>query len=124
MNDEHTTVFNLDPRNPPKPDWSRFDAMSEAERYAAALADPDCPPATEEELEAASRIPSTAEIRRRLALTQAEFARSFGLSLGAVRDWEQGVHTPDHAARTLLRVIALNPEAVRQAVTASRPDLL
>ena len=38
------------------------------------------------------------------------------VSLGAVRDWEQGRNQPDHAARTLLRVIEFNPEVVEKAL--------
>jgi len=33
-------------KNKPKIDWSRVDAMSEAERHAAAMADPDARPMT------------------------------------------------------------------------------
>ena len=33
-------------------------------------------------------------VRRRTGLTQAEFARSFGFPLGALRNWEQGIRTP------------------------------
>lgn len=90
MNEENTTLCNLDPRHPPKPDCSRFDAMTEAECHAAALADPDCPLATDAQQETAGRIPRTVEIRRTLLLMQAEFAYAFGLSLGAGGDWEQG----------------------------------
>jgi putative transcriptional regulator len=46
----------------------------------------------------------------------AQFAATFGLSLSVVRDWEQGRFVPDQAARTLLKVIARNPEAVKEAL--------
>jgi putative transcriptional regulator len=55
-------------------------------------------------------------LRRKLNLTQEQFARRFQLSLGAVRDWEQGRNQPDHAARTLLRVIEFSPEVVEKAL--------
>ena len=38
------------------------------------------------------------------------------IPLGAVRDWEQGRNQPDHAARTLLRVIEFNPDVVEKAL--------
>lgn len=57
-------------------------------------------------------------IRRRTGLTQAGFAASFGLSLHALRNWEQGKRQPDPAARAYLRVIELAPEVVRQALQA------
>lgn len=55
-------------------------------------------------------------IRERENLTQAEFARMFQISIGAVRDWEQGRRTPDGPAQVLLRVIASDPQAVRRAL--------
>jgi len=41
MNDANTTRKTADPAGQ---DWSRFDAMTEAERHAAALSDPDAQP--------------------------------------------------------------------------------
>jgi putative transcriptional regulator len=114
--DDTTTYFELDPSNLPQTDWTAFDAMSDEERHRAALADPDAAPATEAQLAQARRTPDIRAIRRALKLTQEEFAARFGLSLGAVRDWEQGSHQPDRAARTLLRVIAFNPDLVEQAL--------
>jgi putative transcriptional regulator len=117
MRDDDTIIhFDLDPARPPEPDWGAFDAMTEQERHAAALADPDCPPATEAQLVRAYRVPNSMTIRRRLNLTQEQFARRFQLSLAAVRDWEQGTQQPDHAARALLRVIAFNPGLVDEAL--------
>ena len=55
-------------------------------------------------------------IRRRLAMTQDEFARTFGFTLHAVRNWEQGKRTPAGAARVLLMVIAREPAAVVRAL--------
>jgi putative transcriptional regulator len=66
-------------------------------------------------------VPSDAEvarIRRRLGLSQAGFARAFGLDVTAVHAWEQGRRRPDRAARILLAVIAKEPMAVRRALAA------
>ena len=57
-----------------------------------------------------------AAVRRGLALSQAEFARRFGLDVTAIHAWEQGRRRPDRAARVLLAVIAREPEAVRRAL--------
>jgi putative transcriptional regulator len=57
-------------------------------------------------------------IRKQLGLSQQKFAKRFGLSLAMVRDWEQERRNPDQAARTLLTVIAREPEAVARAVAA------
>lgn len=57
-------------------------------------------------------------IRANLGMSQEEFARRFRLSVGAIREWEQGRRRPDLAACTLLRVIAHNPQAVADAPAA------
>jgi DNA-binding transcriptional regulator YiaG len=59
-----------------------------------------------------------AEIRRRLALTQEEFAARFGLNVATVRNWEQGRSEPDEPARGYLAVIATHPEIAEAAVSA------
>jgi putative transcriptional regulator len=110
------TRFKLDPKRPPKTDWRAFDAMTEEERHAAAVSDPDCPPATEAQLATARRMISVRALRQRMKLTQEEFAERFGLPLGTVRDWEQGAHRPDRAAQVLLAVIATDPDAVVRAL--------
>lgn len=97
-------------------DWSRFDSMTEAERHAAALADPDAQPLTEEDFKRMKRTPRTVVMRRALGLTQEEFAARFKIPLGTLRDWEQGVSQPDTCARTYLTVIASNPDAVIAAL--------
>jgi putative transcriptional regulator len=57
-----------------------------------------------------------AKLRRRLGLSQAGFARAFGLDVTALHAWEQGRRRPDRAARILLAVIAKEPEAVLRAL--------
>lgn len=117
MNEKNITIyFDLDPNQLPVTDWSHFDKLTEVERHAAALTDLDALPASEEQLAHARRIPDVRSLRRKLNLTQEQFARTFHLSLGAVRDWEQGRNQPDHAARALLQVIEFNPELVQQAL--------
>jgi putative transcriptional regulator len=60
-----------------------------------------------------------AAIRKRLGLSQQKFASRFGLSPALVRDWEQKRRNPDQAERTLLTVIARDPEAVQRALSAA-----
>jgi putative transcriptional regulator len=64
----------------------------------------------------ASKPVDVAAIRKRLALSQTQFARKFGLPVATVRDWEQGRRNPDSPARTLLKVIASRPESVIAAL--------
>ncbi len=56
-------------------------------------------------------------IRRRLGLSQREFAARFGFKLDAVQNWEQGRRRPEGAARAFLTVIAREPDAVRRALS-------
>jgi len=94
----------------------RVDAMTEEDVEANACSDPDNPPISWERLEHMSPVPNPKEIRRRLHMTQEEFASRFHLRIATIRDWEQGLKEPDSAAKTLLRVIDMNPEAVLQAL--------
>jgi putative transcriptional regulator len=99
-----------------KQDWSRFDAMTEEERHAAALRDPDARPLTPENMHRMHRTPQVRVIRRALKLSQEEFAHRFHIPLGTLRDWEQGRKEPDAAARAYLTVIGRNPSAVAKAL--------
>jgi putative transcriptional regulator len=51
-------------------------------------------------------------IRWRFHATQKRFARMMGISLGTLRNWEQGRRRPQGTARALLRMCAANPNAV------------
>ena len=52
--------------------------------------------------------------RRSSKLTQVDFADLLGVSVDAIRDWEQGRRSPRGAARTLLRVAMQHPEILQQ----------
>jgi putative transcriptional regulator len=106
---------------PDKHDWTRADAMTEAEIHAAALSDPDAQPLTPERLARMKRTPQARVIRRALGLSQEEFAKRFHIPLGTLRDWEQGRKDPDTAARAYLRVIGHNPAAVTEALQPRTP---
>jgi putative transcriptional regulator len=90
--------------------------MSVKQRHRAALSDPDGRPATAAQLARARRVPTVRALRKKLNLTQEEFAARFHLPIGTIRDWEQGAHRPDKAARVLLTVIANDPDAVARAL--------
>lgn len=103
-----------------KIDWSRLEAMTEAERHAAALSDPDAQPLTPEDFKRMQRTPQVRVIRRALGLSQEDFAARYHIPLGTLRDWEQGRVEPDQAARAYLKVIAREPETVREALQLPR----
>ena len=106
-----------------KIDWAKVDATSDAEIKAQVEADEDTAPLfSAHELAAAARVvePSLAEdvrsLRMRLGLTQEAFAARFGFSVHAIRQYETARRVPNGPVRTLLRVIAHEPDAVTRAL--------
>ena len=96
--------------------------MTEEQICAAALRDPDNPPMSSLPPGRYRRLPRSWGIRRRLGLTQEQFAERFQIPVGTVRDWEQGRVEPDQAARAYLEVIAHDPELVLVALRARPPE--
>jgi putative transcriptional regulator len=115
------TRVTLDPANPPRgrTNWRRVDALSDEEIERASRSDSDARPLSEDELERFQRVVDVRALRRRLGMSQERFARSFHLSVGTVRDWEQGRSVPDRPARVLLKLIERNPEIVLKTLQAS-----
>lgn len=122
MSDGNITRVRLNARKPPagRSDWRRIDAMSESETMRAALSDRDARPTPRRDLKRFRRVVQVRDLRRRLRMTQEQFARAFGFSLGAVRDWEQMRSRPDAGTRALLQVIDFDPETVRRALETPR----
>ena len=106
-----------------KLDWTRVDATTEDEIARQAAADSDTAPlfSAEEILAAGRRIePDAAEdvraLRLRLGLSQEAFAARFGFTVDTIRQYESHRRNPTGPARTLLRVIAREPDAVIRAL--------
>ena len=55
-------------------------------------------------------------VRTKLRKSQTEFALMIGVSVGTLRNWEQGRRVPEGPALALLRVAARNPRAVIAAL--------
>lgn len=92
-------------------------AMTDEQITAAALADPDNPPLTDEEIDRLTAARIAKRARSKLALTQAEFAKRYHINYGRLRDIEQGRNVrPDTALIAYLRVIEQEPEAVLRAL--------
>ncbi|WP_258176865.1 helix-turn-helix domain-containing protein [Photobacterium damselae] len=56
-------------------------------------------------------------VRNNVAMTQAEFASTFGISLRTLRHWERGDRAPRGPALVLLNVLAKDPQAVIKALS-------
>ena len=102
----------------------RLRATTEREIARQIAADPDVPEMTVADLRRARRVynppvPNVRAIRRKLGLSQAEFAQQFGFSVRTVQQWEQRRASPDRPARILLRVIETAPHAVERALASS-----
>ena len=67
-------------------------------------------------VEYASEALNVKAIREKTGMSQQSFCATFGISLGTLRHWEQGLRTPHGTARVLLKVVAQNPQAVINAL--------
>ena len=104
------------PRRLTNTEAAQLDSRTDEELTAAAENDPDNLPLDDRTLARLRRPLDVKAIRKGLKLTQQQFAQEFGLELRTVQDWEQGRVLPTGAARTLLRIIERDPEAVRRAL--------
>jgi putative transcriptional regulator len=94
-----------------------FDDMMAGLKEAASIAKGEADPRTYR-----IHVPHALDvraIRKKLGLTQAEFASQFSLNIARLRDWEQKRSHPDAALRAYLLVIARKPEAVKEALQAA-----
>lgn len=57
-----------------------------------------------------------AAVRLKTGLTQNEFAKLLGASVGTVRKWETGERAPSGAAETLLRLLDAKPKIVGEVL--------
>ncbi len=97
-------------------DWSRADAMTDAQIHAAALADPDAQPLTAKQLAEMKPISRVKLLRVKLRLTQEQFCKRYGIPLTTLRDWEQYRSEPDKAAQSYIRAIEALPEEIGKVV--------
>jgi putative transcriptional regulator len=93
--------------------WAAVDAQTDADIARNVASDPDAAPILSE-AETASAIARA--VRKRLGISQAEFATRFHVPVGTLRDWEQNRKQPDAPALAYLRVIAEEPGMVAQVL--------
>jgi putative transcriptional regulator len=63
-------------------------------------------------------VPDVRAIRRRLRMSQQEFARVCRIPLATLKNWEQGRRQPDALAAAYLQVIAKCPREVQEALAS------
>ena len=93
-------------------DWKALDAMSDSDIAHQIASNHDAAPDMAPEIDVRA-------IRRATGLTQAEFAAAYEFSMRTLQEWERGAKQPSGPARTLLRAIKGDPEAVRKALAAA-----
>ena len=62
-----------------------------------------------------------ATVRKRLSLSQAEFAQLFNVSPKTIRHWEQGRRFALGSAKTLLHILSFEPQVVFSALGRTAP---
>jgi putative transcriptional regulator len=93
-------------------DWSRVDAITDADIARQIASNPDAAPDMAPEIDVRA-------IRRATGMTQAQFAAAFEFSVRTVQEWERGAKRPSGPARTLLRAIKGDPDGLRRALAAA-----
>ena len=101
---------------PPGTDTSLGDELIASLTEGIAILRGDVAPA---KLHPAPAAVDVRAVRKKLGMTQANFARRFGFGLATVRDWEQGRYQPDQAVRSYLLVIEREPEVVGRVLQAA-----
>jgi putative transcriptional regulator len=103
--------------------WARLRAKTNDQILAEARADPGALAVEDRKpgsLGPVGRVSLAKRIRWALHMSQIEFAKTFRIPLGTLRDWEQHRRDPDQAAQAYLEVIAPEPDAVRRALARAR----
>jgi putative transcriptional regulator len=91
-----------------------FDELMESVRQGGAILRGEAEPSRTFDT---SEVPDVAAVRGRLGLSQSKMAAMMGISVGTLRNWEQGRRRPEGPARALLRVAAKHPGAVLDSVS-------
>ena len=62
-------------------------------------------------------------VRQTFNLSQDTFAKFMGVSVGTLRNWEQGRRHPSGAARVLLRIAIRQPKLFADVVSEDYPEM-
>mgnify|MGYP005840783123 CR=1 FL=1 len=61
--------------------------------------------------------PDVAAIREKYDMTQQEFSSLLGISVGTLRNWEQGRRKPQGPAKVLLKIAEKRPKAILDSLS-------
>ena len=102
-------------------DWAAVDALTDEGITAAALADPDAQPLSEEALARARQGPHARVVRQRLKLSREEFCARYQIPLDTLVSWETRQTDPGPVVRAYMKVIMADPEGVARTIS-HRPE--
>jgi putative transcriptional regulator len=61
--------------------------------------------------------PDVVTIREKYDMTQQEFSSLLGISVGTLRNWEQGRRKPQGPAKVLLKIAEKRPKAILESLS-------
>ena len=102
-------------------DQAAAEAMTEEEIEAAALADPDAQPMSDEALARALQGPPARVVRARLKLSREEFCARYQIPMDDLVAWETRKVDPGPVVRAYMKLIMKDPEGVATTL-AYRPE--
>jgi putative transcriptional regulator len=92
-----------------------FDELLESTKQAVAI--------SKNTLSASRRFtidpPDIAAIRNTTDKSQEDFARMIGVSVGTLRNWEQGRRKPEGPALALLKIVSVDPAYVEKILATN-----
>ena len=107
-----------DPKPESRTDWDRLKRMSDEEVDQAARNDPDAQPLSDEQLARGFRPNALTALRKRLSLSQTEFANSSGSTCELYRIGSRGAGNPLAACHCRQRRRTVSAERCRMAPTS------
>jgi putative transcriptional regulator len=92
-----------------------FDELLESTKQAVAISKNSIPPSRRFTI----TPPDIAAIRNTADKSQEDFARMIGVSVGTLRNWEQGRRKPEGPALALLKIVSADPVYVEKILATN-----